>query len=741
MQLPSTLLDLGGGLVMRSAADSDDVNRIAAFDALIHGAGWRVRETFRSSPQYFESYPNSLLILKHCAILPMPRLLHHACYPARGGYSRNRGYGTPMPDTTPLMVWLTDPDGACTFLSQSWYDFTGQTAATGLGVGWLDALHPDDRAAAEAMWLSAGSRRVAFRLDYRIRRADGVYRWAIDSGVPHFGAEGTFLGYIGSVIDITERRRAEEALRRSESIFAAAFNAGPIILTITRLSDGRLLEVNESFVASTGYRREEALGRTPIELGLWLRPEERAAGLERLRRGESLRQVEMDFRTRDGRVLTCLMSGDLIEIDGEPCILSALTDITARKRAAEDARVLTELTELIRLTEDADELLWQAARLAGEYLGARRCFFITIDARSDRATVHRQYCYAVPPVPAEYRVSDYSATALAEIARGRTIINADSQADQRTAASYERVYLPYGERAYLAVPLLREGEWVALVWLSTDVPREWEQREVALLETVAERTWLAVEKLRLYAAERQARALAEAAVRARDQFLQVASHELKTPLTTLMGNAQLIERRATREGTLSERDRRSLRAIVDQAVRLDKMITTLLDVTRFDRAQVSLERTPLDLTMLVRRVADDTRPALVRHTLDVVCAEVTPISGDAIRLEQVFRNLIGNAIKYSPAGGAVTVRIDAQNGHACISVADEGLGIPAGALPHLFERFYRVDSDMTRQIEGTGLGLYVVKEIITLHGGDVSVTSEVGKGSVFTVRLPLQTGM
>jgi signal transduction histidine kinase len=326
---------------------------------------------------------------------------------------------------------------------------------------------------------------------------------------------------------------------------------------------------------------------------------------------------------------------------------------------------------------------------------------------------------------------------LSEIARGRTIVNADSQADPRTAASYERVYLPYGERAYLAVPLLRDGEWVGLLWLSTDEPRPWEGREVALLETVAERTWMAVEKLRLYAAEQRARSLAEAAVRARDQFLQVASHELKTPLTTLMGNAQLIERRANREGTLSDRDRRSLRAIVDQAVRLDKMITALLDVTRFDRAQVSIERAPLDLAALVRRVADDVRPALVRHTLDVSGDAPLQISGDAMRLEQVFHNLIGNAIKYSPAGGAVAVRLDAQNGQASVSVIDEGIGIPTSALPHLFERFFRVDSDATRHIEGSGLGLYVVKEIIALHGGDVSVASEVGKGSVFTVRLPL----
>jgi PAS domain S-box-containing protein len=641
-----------------------------------------------------------------------------------------------MPDTTPLMVWLTEPDGTCTFLSQSWYDFTGQTSETGLGFGWLDAVHPGDRAAARATWLSANARRVPFRIDFRIRRADGDYRWAIDSGAPRFAPDGEFLGYIGGVIDITERRRAEEALRRSEATFARAFSAGPIILTITRAADGRFIEVNESFVAHTGYSREETIGRTPVELGLWIRPEERAAGLAQLRDGIPVRQVETDFRTRDGRVITCLLSADVIEVAGEAAVLTALTDITARKRAADDARVLAELTELIRLTEDADELLWQAARTVGEYLGVRRCFFIDIDVPGDRAVVHRQYLRGVPPVTSEYRVSDYSVHARAEIARGRTIVNVDSQTDPRTAANYAQVYEPYGERAYVAVPLLREGQWVAMLWLSTDEPREWEPREVALLETLAERVWLAVEKLRLFAAEQRARALAEAAVRARDQFLQVASHELKTPLTTLLGNAQLLERRAGRDGTLSERDRRSLKAIVDQAARLDQMISSLLDVTRFEGGQVTVARAPLDLAALVRRVADDVRPALTHHTVVVAGAAALPVDGDAMRLEQVFRNLISNAIKYSPAGGAVTLGLEQCGDRACVSVADEGVGMPAEALPHLFGRFFRVDSDLTRHIEGTGLGLYVVKEIVTLHGGDVTVRSELGKGSVFTVCLP-----
>jgi PAS domain S-box-containing protein len=119
-----------------------------------------------------------------------------------------------MADYSPLMLWVTDGEGQCTYLNRSWYEFTGQTEETGLGLGWLDALHPEDRKAAGDLFLSANEQREPFRVEYRIRRRDGEYRWAIDAAVPRVGGNGQFLGYIGSVIDITERKQAEEALRR-----------------------------------------------------------------------------------------------------------------------------------------------------------------------------------------------------------------------------------------------------------------------------------------------------------------------------------------------------------------------------------------------------------------------------------------------------------------------------------------------------------------------------------------------
>ncbi len=135
-----------------------------------------------------------------------------------------------MADNAPIMVWVTEPDGTCSFLSRSWYDFTGQTPETGLGFGWTHAVHADDRASAERTFVRANKTHGAFRLEYRLRRHDGAYRWAIDAAAPRFSPEGRFLGYIGSVIDITERKQGEQALAESEEKYKHMFESAGVSL-------------------------------------------------------------------------------------------------------------------------------------------------------------------------------------------------------------------------------------------------------------------------------------------------------------------------------------------------------------------------------------------------------------------------------------------------------------------------------------------------------------------------------
>jgi PAS domain S-box-containing protein len=173
-----------------------------------------------------------------------------------------------MANTAPAMLWITDRDNRSIFLSRGWYVFTGQTEAEALGFGWLDAVHPDDRGIASRRFLDAASRREPFSLDHRLRRADGQYRWVMDEGRPRFGSDGRWRGYIGSVIDVHDRRLATDALQASEAKYRALFesiDAGFCVIQMLfddagRATDYRFLEANPAFRHQTGL--EDAVGRT-----------------------------------------------------------------------------------------------------------------------------------------------------------------------------------------------------------------------------------------------------------------------------------------------------------------------------------------------------------------------------------------------------------------------------------------------------------------------------------------------
>ncbi len=238
--------------------------------------------------------------------------------------------------------------------------------------------------------------------------------------------------------------------------------------------------------------------------------------------------------------------------------------------------------------------------------------------------------------------------------------------------------------------------------------------------------------------EREARAEAERAILLRDQFLSVASHELRTPVTGLVSGVELLERRLSRILPLDERLRQNFAALHRQLTRLQALIATMLDVSRIERGQLSIAHDPLDLVSLVQTVVEEVRPTAQAHPIELIApAGALFVRGDAMRLSQVLLNLLQNAIKYSPDGGPIQVKLTRTASEAALSVTDHGMGIPADAVPHLFERFYRAPPVRSEHISGMGIGLYVVGEIVALHGGEITVSSTEGVGSTFTVRLPI----
>ncbi|MGE5590162.1 MAG: ATP-binding protein [Bacillota bacterium] len=228
------------------------------------------------------------------------------------------------------------------------------------------------------------------------------------------------------------------------------------------------------------------------------------------------------------------------------------------------------------------------------------------------------------------------------------------------------------------------------------------------------------------------------AERAKDQFLSVVSHELKTPLTAIKGFAQLLNKQADKAG-LPPAMRQALALIDEQTNRMVVLVNELLDVSRIQLGQLRLARSRVDAVALARRVLEQMRSVSDLHELRLSVSH-DPIIGlwDGPRLERVLSILLDNAIRYQPQGGPVEVMLSRDAGHLHVEVRDQGIGIEPSDIPHLFERFYRAAGSLNHQVAGLGLGLYIAAEVVRMHGGELQASSKPGEGSRFWLDLPLE---
>jgi signal transduction histidine kinase len=234
-----------------------------------------------------------------------------------------------------------------------------------------------------------------------------------------------------------------------------------------------------------------------------------------------------------------------------------------------------------------------------------------------------------------------------------------------------------------------------------------------------------------------ARREVEEALRVRDEFISIASHELKTPIAVLQGQAQLMLRRLERAAPLdAERITLAFETIVRQAGKLSRLVGQLLDVSRLQAAKLTIEREPTDLVALVQQVVATARNLSDQHPITLTAPASLQTDVDPLRLEQVLTNLLDNAVKYSPDGGPIEVAVwEPEPGVAELSVRDHGLGIPPGTRGEIFERFYQAHGSGNRS--GLGLGLYICRQIVELHGGQIRAEFPEDGGTQMIVRLPL----
>ena len=293
-----------------------------------------------------------------------------------------------------------------------------------------------------------------------------------------------------------------------------------------------------------------------------------------------------------------------------------------------------------------------------------------------------------------------------------------------------------GYASAAVLPLSAEGAVLGVLSFHFTAPVNFVEEYRALLESVAQHCAQALDRARLYEATERARAEAESANRSKDEFLSTVSHELRTPLNAMLGWAAML-----RSGSLEpSRTARALDAIFNNATRQAHLIEELLDVSRIVAGRASLDLQEFDLAESLRGAAEAIMPLAEGQGVElrVEPAPAVAVMADHHRLEQVFLNLLTNALKFTPAGGRITVDTSVAGASVDVRVADTGRGIDPEFLPHVFERFRQADSTKARRVGGLGLGLFIARHLVEAQGGTIRVQSEgVGRGATVVVSLPI----
>ena len=574
----------------------------------------------------------------------------------------------------------------------------------------FNVVHPEDRDLVQSAIDRALNNRTEYIVEYRVVRLDSSFRWILAKGRGFYNLSGEAVRMMGTVQDITAQKESEQqlqetkvALSKSQQLLRKVLDS--LIIYVGILTpDGVLIDVNHTALEAANLKAEDVLNK-PFAQTYWWSYDPKiqaqlneaiqsAAAGEVVRYDTITRMAENKFIHNDFSIIPIFNSEGEVEY-----LIPNGMDISDRKQT--EASLQQSEYELRLITEIIPQQIWTALPNGEtDYFNQRWQEYTGFSLEQGRKRGWKNMIHPddLPQVSQKWNQSIESGD------------NYNIEARLRRADGKYHWFL------VKARPLRNEqGEIIKWYGTNTSITRikELEQKLLQQTEDLID------------------------ANRLKDEFLAIVSHELRTPLNPILGWSQMLA-----AGRLdAEKTAMGIEIIGRNARSQAQLIEDLLDVSRILRGKLNLNKNPLDLESIIRSALTTTNLAAEAKSIQIETiyeSNTLQVLGDAGRLQQVVWNLVSNAIKFTPEGGRVIVKLERVDSYAQIQVKDTGKGIDAEFLPYVFERFRQAQGDSTRQYGGLGLGLAIVRHLTELHGGTVAVSSlGEGQGATFSVKLPL----
>ncbi len=598
-------------------------------------------------------------------------------------------------DTVETIIVALDNQGMITSINRKGYELLGYRADELVGRSWFATCLPQPEGMKMVypvfLKLVAGEKKIGEYFENAVITREGVLRRVAWHNSILRDVEGKVIGTLSSGEDVTLRRQAEEALRRSEEKFSLFFRTSPYAVTVTRIKDGKFIEVNDAFVSLSGYSRKEVMASSSIQQKIWANNKDREEMEADLKAGRPVVNREYLFRNKKGELLVGLFSAQLIRIGNESRILSSIANINDLKLAEEKLLELKERDEAV-LESIGDAVF--AIDSKGKILLFNR-IAETLTGLLAEEVVGKHYGRVVKFV----RESDGKLSN--DFIKEVIVKNkATKMVSHMMVVRKDGVKIPVADSA---APIKNaRGVTIGCVVVFRDATQE------------------------------------RIVDRAKTEFVSLASHQLRTPMTALRWISEILSSGV--DGLLNEKQQQHANEIHSASKRMIALVNAILNVSRLELGTFAVEPQPVKIQEIMKVCIEELEPQLANKKIKLrekYEDRLPRVQADPKLLGIMLSNLLTNAVKYTPTEGKIDVVVNKNDNEMVVKVVDTGVGIPKAQQSNIFTKMFRADNAKAIDPDGTGLGLYIVKEIMNHTGGRVSFRSRENKGTVFELGLPL----